>query len=269
MAYMPEIDALKPLLVALLLPPLPFLAILLIGARLLTWRRWFGRTLLLLGAALVWLSCCQGMGRWLQAVALPPPAPLDDARIAALRPAKAEPSPTTAILVLGGGVVPRAPEWGMADLSPASLERLRFGVHLGRATGLPIAFSGGIGWSQRREVGSTEAEIARRVAEQDFLRPLKWIEPDARDTVENAVFSLRLLKAAGIQRIVLVTHAWHMPRALRAFERIGGGAVEVVAAPMGYFVPADRPVLDWLPSSRGFEQVRVVLRERLALRFEP
>ncbi len=59
-----------------------------------------------------------------------------------------------------------------------------------------------------------------------------------------------------------------MPRALRAFERIGGGSIELVAAPMGYFVPADRALLDWMPSSRGFEQVRLVLRERLALRVE-
>ncbi len=265
---MPEIDVLKPVLVALLLPPVPLLVIVLIGARLLAWRRWVGRALLLLGIALIWLSCCQGLGRWLQATALPPPAPLDEARIAALKPPKAEPSPTTAILVLGGGRVPRAPEFGVADLGPDSLERLRFGVHLARATGLPIAFSGGVGWSQRRDVGSAEAEIAQRVAERDFLKPLKWIEPDSRDTVENAIFSIRLLKAAGIRRIVLVTHAWHMPRTLRAFERIGGGSVELVAAPMGYFVPADRPVLDWLPSSRGFEQVRLVLRELLAMRVE-
>lgn len=265
---MPDIDALKPVLTALLLPPLPFLVLILIGARLLAWRRWLGRTLLLLGIALVWLSCCQGAGRWLQAVALPPPDALDEAQIAALKPAKAEPSPTTAILVLGGGRVPRAPEFGAADLSPDSLERLRFGVHLARATGLPIAFSGGTGWSQRRDVGAAEAEVARRVAERDFLKPIQWIEPDSRDTVENAIFSIRLLKGAGIRRIVLVTHAWHMPRALRAFERIGGGSIELVAAPMGYFVPADRALLDWLPSSRGFEQVRLVLRERLALRVE-
>lgn len=262
---MPEIDAFKPVLAALLLPPLPFLLLMLIGARLLSWRRWFGRTLLLLGLALVWLSASQGAARWLQSVALPPPAPLDDAQVAALKPAKAEAVPTTAILVLGSGRVPRAPEFGVADLNAVSLERLRYGVYLARATGHPLAFSGGIGWAQRQEAGLAEAEIAQRVAERDFLRPIKWVESDSRDTLENAVFSLRLLKAAGVHRIVLVTHASHMPRARRTFERIAAGAVEIVPAPMGYFVPADRPVLDWLPTTNGFEQMRQVLRELVAL----
>lgn len=263
---MPEIESLKPLLAALLLPPLPFLLLMLFGARLLAWRRWFGRTVLLLGLALVWLSATQGTGRWLQAVALPPPAPLDEAQVAALKPPKAEPSPTTAILVLGSGRVPRAPEFGVADLNAASLERLRYGVHLARATGHPLAFSGGVGWAQRREAGLSEAEIAQRIAERDFLRPVKWIEGDSRDTLENAIFSIRVLKAAGVNRVVLVTHAWHMPRARRHFERIAAGAMEIVPAPMGYFVPADQPLLDWLPTSVGFEQVRHVLRELIALR---
>ena len=66
--------------------------------------------------------------------------------------------------------------------------------------------------------GSTEAAIADRIAREEFGLPLRWREDRSRDTRENAAASVRLLRAAGVRRIVLVTHAWHMPRALRAFQ---------------------------------------------------
>lgn len=260
---MTGLEPFKPLLTALALPPVPWLLLMLLGGRLVAWRQRVGMALLLLGAVLIWLSACQGSGRWLQSTLLPAPPPLSDAAIAGLRPPKAEPSPTTAILVLGGGRIPRAPESGAADLQPASLERLRYAVRLSRETGLPLAFSGGVGWAQREDGGLSEAEIAQRIAERDFLRPIKWVETASRDTRENARLSVKQLHAAGVRHIVLVTHAWHMPRALRAFREASGDSMQITAAPMGYFVAADRGVLDWLPSSAGFEEVRVVLRELL------
>ena len=262
--YMTGLEPFKPLLTALALPPVPWLLLMLLGGRLMLWRPRVGLLLLLLGAALIWLSACQGSAQWLQSTLLPAPPPLSDADISGLKPPKAEPAPTTAILVIGGGRIPRAPESGTADLQPASLERLRYAVRLSRQTGLPLAFSGGLGWGQHDDGGLSEAEIAQRIAERDFLRPIKWVETASRDTRENAILSVKQLHAAGIRHIVLVTHAWHMPRALRAFRQAGGDAVQITAAPMGYFVPADRGVLEWLPSSAGFGEVRVVLRELLA-----
>lgn len=262
--YMTGLEPFKPLLTALALPPVPWLLLMMIGGRLVIWRPRIGMVLLLLGAALIWLSACQGTGHWLQSTLLPAPPPLSDTDIAGLKPPKAEPAPTTAILVLGGGRIPRAPESGTADLQPASLERLRYAIRLSRQTGLPLAFSGGLGWGQHNDGGLSEAEIAQRIAERDFLRPIKWAETASRDTRENAILSVKQLHAAGIRHIVLVTHAWHMPRALRAFRQAGGDSVQITAAPMGYFVPADRGVLEWLPSSAGFGEVRVVLRELLA-----
>lgn len=254
----------KPLLTALVLPPVPWLLLMLIGGRLVAWRRRAGMALLGLGALLVWLSCTQGSARALQSWLLPVPAPLTEAELARLKPARGEPAPTTAIVVLGGGRLPRTPESGAADLPPASLERLRYAVRLSRETGLPLAYSGGVGWAQRDDGGQSEAEIAQRVAERDFLRPIKWVETHSRDTRENARLSVKQLHEAGIRRIVLVTHAWHMPRALRAFSEEAGEAMTVLPAPMGYFVASDRGVMEWLPSAAGFEETRVVLRELLA-----
>ena len=51
--------------------------------------------------------------------------------------------------------------------------------------------------------------------------PLRWTEDRSRDTRENAAATVALLRAAGVRQIVLVTHASHMPRAMR-LARIAG-----------------------------------------------
>ena len=64
-----------------------------------------------------------------------------------------------AIVILGGGSEPFAPEYGVSSLQAASLERLRYGLWLAGETGAPVAFSGGVGHAQ---AGATqEARVAR------------------------------------------------------------------------------------------------------------
>ncbi|HWH84918.1 MAG TPA: YdcF family protein [Burkholderiaceae bacterium] len=250
------LDAWKPVLTALLLPPVPLLVLLLIGVRLMRGRRGLGGGLVALSVLLIWLGACTGVADALSAFVLRPPAALSAARVQALRAA-----PSTAIVVLGGGMEPRAPEYGTASLMHASLERLRYGVWLGRQTNLPVAFSGGVGWAQPDAMA--EAQVAARIAADEFGRPLKWLEDRSRDTRENASRTLALLRPAGIRRIVLVTHGWHMPRAQRAFEAAAGGAIAIEPAPMGLARGNELPVLRWMPSSDGFRDVRAVLREAL------
>lgn len=263
---MPGLDSFKPVLTALVLPPVPWLLLMLLGAAFMRARRRFGDVLLGLGAALIWLSACEVSGRWLQLALLPAPPPLGESELAALRLERNTAAvPSTAIVVLGAGRVLRAPESGTGDLNPPSLERLRYGIRLARQTGLPLAFSGGTGWAATVHGGASEAELARRIAERDFRHPVAWLETQSRDTRENAVLSVPLLRAVGIRHIVLVTHASHMPRAQREFTRAGDDSMRITTAPMGYFGAESRGLLDWLPSSAGFEQVRIVLRERLAL----
>lgn len=262
---MPELAAWKPILTALALPPVPFLLLILIGARLILPRRGLGWFFVLLGAVGIWLSSTQGAARWVQNVVLrPPPALYGDElqRLAQAGQAQAK-NPRTVILVLGGGRVPRAPEYGMSDLSEGSAERLRYAVWLSRQTGLPLAFTGGHGWGQQE--GPSEAEIADRVAREVYGRPLRWLEGDSRDTRGNAALSLRLLRGAGIEEVVLVTHASHMPRALRDFQQASAGSpLRFTPAPMGALTPRDRPVLDWLPTTDGYRHLRSLLRELLA-----
>jgi len=252
------IESWKPILAALLLPPVPFLLLTLIGARLLLPRRGLGWLLIFVSVVLLWLSACTGAARGLSQLLLPPPVALSFDRVRELRAEVAARKPI-AIVILGAGVESFAPEYGVSSLQYPSLERLRYGLWLGRETGAPIAFSGGIGWGQSE--AAPEARVAAKIAAEEFNRPIKWLEEDSRDTRENATRTLALLKPAGIDHIVLVTHGYHMPRAVRAFTEAAGPAIRIEPAPMGLARKLESPTLEWMPSSRGFNQMRQVLRE--------
>lgn len=250
----------KPILSALLLPPVPLLLLVLIGARLILPRRGLGWLIISVSVVLLWLSNCVGAANFATQALLHPPAALSADRIGELR-AEVRAGQPVAIVILGGGMEPYAPEYGVSSLRDASLERLRYGIWLSRETGAPMAFSGGVGWSQPN--GPPEAEVAARIARQEFGRPLKWLEDQSRDTRENAARTVTLLRAAGITHIVLVTHAWHMPRALRDFRDVAGGGMQIEAAPMGMAKRTERPLLAWLPSVRGYTDMHNALHEWL------
>lgn len=263
------LEGLKPLVDALLLPPLPFVLLVLVGARLLFHRRGLGWSLILLASLGIWLTATAAVGKAMRQTLHPVPAALSADAVAALtreaRQARAaRRAPTTAIVVLGGGQRELAPEYGVADLNPTSLERLRYGVWLARATGLPLAFSGGLGHGS--EPGATEAEIAARIAEREFGQRLRWAEGRSRDTAENGRLTVPMLAADGVTRIVLVTHDYHQRRAMRAFERGALGAavpLEIVPAPVGLAPSTRWEVGDFLPSAGGFFDSRRVLHEWL------
>lgn len=269
------LDSYKPLITALVMPPVPFVLLILLGARLILPRRGLGWLLVLLGLSGIWLGSCQGTGRWLQNVVLRPPMALSLDEIERLRvkpaagqgkAAKAQADGSVAIVVLGGGMVPRASEYGVSDLSPTSAERLRYAVWLSRQTGLPLAFSGGVGWAQQQMPDApAEADIAVRVAQQTYGQNIRWLETHSSDTRGNAALTVQMLKQAGVREIVLVTHAAHMHRALLYFEQAAGDSIRITPAPIASFTATGRPVLDWLPSVAGYTQVWMALHEVLGL----
>ena len=258
----------KPVLTALALPPMPWLLLMLVGARLMFWRRSVSWLVLLIGAAGVWLSCTTAIGHWLERAVLKPPPALSPERIAEIKRIGATAGNKVAIVVLGGGREAMAPEYGLANLNHLSLQRLHYGVWLSRQTDAPMLFSGGVGHAGA--VGVSEAEIAARIAEKDYGRPLAWSETESRDTRENAARSVALLKPAAITDLVLVTHGFHMPRAQRAFQleaQRAGTPMRVWPAPMGLAAPSERPVMQWLPTNEGFRKTRHALHELAGLLF--
>lgn len=264
-----DLQAWKPTLTALLLPPVPLLLMLLIGARQLATRRRGGWMLVWLAVVGLWLSCTTGAALALADAADLLPPPLSAARLqtlaAQVKQRAASGRMGVAIVVLGGGRELLAPEYDAANLSAESLQRLRHGIWLSRATGAPLAFSGGHGWAQKP--GEAEADIAARVAADEFGHPLHWTENASRDTRENAANTVPLLEAAGIEHLLLVTHGGHMRRALRAFEVAAGGRMVIEAAPIGLARGGDHGLVDWLPSGSGSARFREMLREWVGLRF--
>ncbi|CAN5560162.1 YdcF family protein [soil metagenome] len=258
------IQSWKPFLTVLLLPPVPFLVLLLVGARLILPRRGLGWTLVAISVIGIWLTSCSGFAQLVSYWALSPPKALTEQQIGALEREVKSKTPI-AVVVLGSGREQLAPEYGVSNLTPSSVERLRYGLWLGRQTGAPVGFAGGYGWAQGD--GISEAEIAGRIAAQEFGKPLRWQDTRSRDTRENASFMLSELRPNGVKKILLVTHGWHMQRALRNFRQAStasGDGVEIVAAPMGLAMRSDSPAFDWVPSSEGFTLSRSVLREVLA-----
>lgn len=247
-----ELGDIKALLSPLVLPPAGPLLLALFGWWLAGVTRWFGRFVVFAALAALWALSSGTVSVWLARTILPlPPA----ATLADVRRARVQ-----AVVVLGGGVLPQAPEYGPPQPSSASLARLRYGVRLARQAGVPLAFTGGRGWSGNGQ--ASEAEAARLSARQDFGFDLRWAEDQSRDTQENAQRTAQMLQREGIRRVALVSDAWHLPRAIREFERAG---FEVLPAPTGLPFTTERPALEWVPSANALVLSRNVLREWIAL----
>ena len=64
-------------------------------------------------------------------------------------------------------------------------------------------------------------ELMHRSLEMDFEVPVRWLEEKVATTMGNARRSARLLQRDGIDSVYLMTHRWHMRRALYVFKKIG------------------------------------------------
>lgn len=165
-----------------------------------------------------------------------------------------------AIVILGAGREQNDPGWGRTDQPGLmALERLRYAARLARASGLPLAATGGLHYGQP----PSEAALMADAMRLDYGLEIRWLEEQSRTTWENAVLSAELLQPQGVRRVVLVTQAWHMQRARWSFEQAG---FEVIAAPMGYLSAGyERPLGGWLPESRAIWQSSQLLNEAIGL----
>jgi uncharacterized SAM-binding protein YcdF (DUF218 family) len=108
----------------------------------------------------------------------------------------------------------------------------------------------------------SEAQAMKTVLEHEFKAPVTWMEDASANTLENARASFKILKAQGITRIYLVTHAWHMPRSQRIFEASG---FAVVAAPTAFSTSHGFTLLDCLPQAYALRQSSVFFHEIIGL----
>jgi uncharacterized SAM-binding protein YcdF (DUF218 family) len=161
-----------------------------------------------------------------------------------------------AIVILGGGTRLYAPEYGGATLSTITLQRVRYGARVARATGLPILVSGGALRS-----APPEAILMREALVHEFGVPVRWVEARSRNTHENAYRSARILERNGVTRIILVGHSFDFPRSRIEFERQG---IAVIVAPIDIPEPHPNDVGDFVPSAAGLQGSYYALYEMLA-----
>jgi uncharacterized SAM-binding protein YcdF (DUF218 family) len=194
------------ILVSLALPPMGF--VVLIGIGLLARGRWrrFG-TWLTWGSLIALFLLAMPVVSYPMLLALETGFPT-------VPPAG---HPPQAIVILGGDVIRAHQEASGVRPGLLTLDRLRTGAALHRRTGLPILVTGGTTQPDTEPVGKVMETSLR----DDFQVLAQWTETKSRDTRENALFSAAILKREGISSVYVVTHSWHMRRAMLSFARTG------------------------------------------------
>jgi len=237
----------KALAKALVLPPVAPLLFALIGLGLMRRHPRRGRALVSIGVGILVLLSMPAVSTLLLRVVDQTPV-LDPAQAATAQ----------AIVILGGGIRRQAPEYGGATLAPLTLERVRYGARVARATHLPVLVSGG----RFAAADPTEAAVMKAALEDEFRVPVRWVEDRSRNTHENAQMSAALLTADGVTRVVLIGHSFDMPRATAEFAAAG---IATVPAPTGIVDSSiDFRATDFVPTAAGLQQSYYALYELYA-----
>lgn len=167
-----------------------------------------------------------------------------------------------AILLLSAGSHRISPEtdW-KSQPNAASLQRLSHALKLHRETGLPIVISGGVLNEGDEPISGI---LGQWLVERTGIEPLA-LETRSQTTWENLAFSKPLLDKLGLEKVALVTHAYHMPRAMQAAQRHG---VKAIPVPTGFLaMPTDAPNRTdeswhlWIPDASALAQNYLLLHE--------
>ena len=233
---------------ALILPPGGIVLLGLIG--LMLGRRFLGKLLILTSFAALYMFSTPHVSTLLMTGLEPYPA-LDDQAIAD--------AGAQAIVVLSGGRYSDAPEYGGDTVNQIGLARIRYAAWLSRKTRLPVVPSGGSVSDKDR---IAEGILAAGVLNREFGVRTTGVGQQSQNTWDNAFMTGKMLDELGIHRVFLVTHAWHMPRALEVFERAGVAAIPAPTAFVHKGKTETKPS-DWYPSAGALLNSYFALHEYL------
>lgn len=177
-----------------------------------------------------------------------------------------------AIVVLGGAVRPQTAPRPWIDVTEAG-DRPIYGAQLylqGKAP-LLILSGGRIAW-QGGGSPSESADMAKLVEALGVPTNVILQDPTSLTTRENAVNVKKIMQEQGVQKILLVTSAIHMPRSMAIFRKLG---IEAIATPTDFLVsnqeleePQGTPqaiILNLLPDSGNLERFTRALKEYFGL----
>ena len=136
------------------------------------------------------------------------------------------------IVVLGGGTMPAEAPRTMVEVNGAG-DRVLYAAWLYKQGKAPnILLSGGtLDWVE--SLGTPARQMAEILEMMAIPSEALWLEERSRNTYENALYSAEILHQEGIQQILLVTSASHMPRSVGVFEAQG---FDVVPLPTDFVV---------------------------------
>ena len=234
--------------------PLLTTLLLAIGAGILFWRgrRRLGGWLLSIALGWLWLWSTPAFSDWLRATLEQryPPAPLEQLPAA------------DAIVVLGGAMEAAAPPLRPDPNLGAAADRVWHAARLYRAGKAPrvLASGGKLPWSGIEQPESSV--MAALLQELGVPAAVILQESASRTTRENRDYSLPLLQAHGVRRILLVTSALHLPRALALFRATD---LEVIPAPTDFEIdsPSNAHLLRWLPDAQALADGSRAFKEYL------
>jgi uncharacterized SAM-binding protein YcdF (DUF218 family) len=242
-----------------LLQPSTLIALLIGYGAILIWTGWarWGRRFVTIGAVLLLVAGLSPLGH---ALILPledrfPRAGLDT------------PPPPTGFIVLGGAEDRLVGgERGAPALNEAGERLVEAAVLSRRYPEARIAFSGGdagLLYTSGSEAEGAESLLTALGVPEDRL----ILEAKSRDTYENAVFLKEELGRNGElgpgKRWLLITSAYHMPRAIGTFRKAG---FEVEAWPVDYRTRGAADLTRPFDKvSEGLRRVDVATREWLGL----
>lgn len=142
-----------------------------------------------------------------------------------------------AIVVLGGGTISKSAPRQTVEVNGAG-DRVIYAVQLYRNNAADKLLFGGSYIDWRDGVAETETGVSSPASEMAELARMFGVPDEAiliqdrsLNTAEEAVEDARILRDLGLNRILLVSSATHMRRAVPLFEKQG---LEVIPAPTDF-----------------------------------
>jgi uncharacterized SAM-binding protein YcdF (DUF218 family) len=179
--------------------------------------------------------------------------------------------PAEAIVILGGGTYSAIAPRPMVEVSEAG-DRILYGTKLYREGKAPwvVVTGGRITWLSQ---GQAEARDMENLL--TFLGvPHEVIieEPLALNTYENGLNVKKILEQRGIKQVLLVTSAYHMPRAKLIFQKLG---IDFIPAPTDFRIEGGQDaqitmgtiLINLIPNGDYLAQTTLALKEYLGLIF--
>jgi uncharacterized SAM-binding protein YcdF (DUF218 family) len=151
-----------------------------------------------------------------------------------------------AIVVLASTIYPPYPPLPSSRLGSDTYERCQYAAWLHKNwRRLPVLASGGTDLTLE-EIPPYAIAMKEALKREGISDAMIWVELDSHSTHENALYSARILRNKGINKIVLVTDAYHMLRAVKSFRKEGLEVVPAACAHRAFhIITLDRLLPNW------------------------